>query len=174
MDKGHHIDVSSAKGVDGDDEKKTAHGRINYPKSRISITFDMNKLQHIPLPRETGSPGRVLVTMNPPREPRALQSSQVYYHPLLNAKSLQMTERLHELKSDGGVSFAGAWMGFGFHEDGFVAGTHAADVLIKGRDQAGELKLVPNPTSSMRAKRGLWVTMLRMAVQLVQVMINSV
>lgn len=174
MNRGHHTDVNHFDGDDEDGEKKKAQGQINYPKSRISITFDMNKLQDIPLPREIGSPGRVLVTMNPPQEPRAFQSSQVYYHPFLNAKSLQMTERLHELKSDGGVSFAGAWMGFGFHEDGFVAGTHAADVLIKGRDGAGELKLIPNPTGSMGTKKGLWVTVLRMVVQVVQVMINLV
>jgi hypothetical protein len=78
----------------------------------------------------------------------------------------------NELKSDSGVSFAGAWMGFGFHEDGFVAGTHAADTLIKGRDQVGELKLVPDPISSMGTRKGLWVIVLRMVFQLIQVAVN--
>ncbi|ROW11902.1 hypothetical protein VPNG_04907 [Cytospora leucostoma] len=45
-------------------------------------------------------------------------SSQVYHHPLVSAESIQMAARLHMINAVGTVSFAGAWMGFGFHEDG--------------------------------------------------------
>lgn len=134
----------------------------------------MNKLQDIPLPGDVDSPGRVLVTMNPTREPQLLQSSQVYYHPLPSAKSLRMAGRLHELHGSdggigGGVSFAGAWMGFGFHEDGFAAGTHAADVLIKGPQQAGRLNLVAAVSqSTTMAEKGPMEAMQRVFVLLVQ------
>lgn len=139
----------------------------------------MNKLQGIPFPSEPGSPGRVLVTMNPIRQPRTSQSSQVYYHPLLNARSLQMAERLHELHRDepegGRVSFAGAWMGFGFHEDGFAAGTHAADALIKGRDQIGRLNLISGTGGNRRKTNiSLMEMMLRLFVDLVQRLISWV
>lgn len=151
------------------DSEKTEAELINASSSRISITFDMNKLQDIPLPGEPGSPGHVLVTMNPTSKPRGLQSSQIYYHPLLNAKSLQMAERLHELQCDGpkGVSFAGAWMGFGFHEDGFAAGTHAADMVIRGHDEVGQLNLVAG-SETRRVKKGPMGMMLRFLVLLVQ------
>jgi predicted NAD/FAD-binding protein len=84
----------------------------------------MNKLQAIPMPSSPASPGRVLVTMNPVRVPQSVQSSQVYSHPLITADSILMTQQLDKIK-DAHVSFAGAWMGFGFHKDGFRAGTHA-------------------------------------------------
>lgn len=148
--------------------------QVKVSNSRISITFDMNKLQGIPVPGKPGSPGQVLVTLNPTKEPRATQSSQVYYHPLLNAKSLQMAERLHELQRDGpeGVIFAGAWMGFGFHEDGFAAGTHAANMVIRGRDKAGQLNLVAG-SGTTESKKGTVVMALRIIVLLIQRIILS-
>jgi predicted NAD/FAD-binding protein len=45
-------------------------------------------LQDIPMPGEPGSPGRVLVTMNPNQTPQASQSSHVYHHPLITSGSI--------------------------------------------------------------------------------------
>jgi predicted NAD/FAD-binding protein len=124
--------------------------------SAISITFDMNKLQGIPFPGETGSPGRVLVTMNPIRFPRNPQRSQVYYHPLLTSESILMSPHLDRINGAGNISFAGAWMGFGFHEDGFAAGAHVARWLIQGRENTAPLDLVARVRNNRRRKlRGL-------------------
>lgn len=101
--------------------------------SRICLTFDMNKLQSIPPPGEPGSPGHVLVSMNPFRIPQSPQSSHVYYHPLITAESIQMAARLQTIQNKSAVIFAGAWMGFGFHEDGFAAGARAAGLLTLGQ-----------------------------------------
>ncbi|KAI3390885.1 hypothetical protein diail_8446 [Diaporthe ilicicola] len=110
-------------------------GDSSSPKpSKTYITFDMNKLQSIPFPGELGSPGRVLVSMNPPRPPRSPQSSHVYHHPLISTESIRMAARLHEVNGVTGVSFAGAWTGFGFHEGGFVAGVRAACLATAGRE----------------------------------------
>ncbi|MCJ1440003.1 MAG: hypothetical protein MMC23_000485 [Stictis urceolatum] len=98
---------------------------------RISITFDMNRLQAIPRPPDPLSPGRVLVSMNPVHEP--LPSTQqgrfTYFHPLFSSDSIRASCRLTEINGVNGVSFAGAWMGYGFHEDGFKAGMAAAERL---------------------------------------------
>lgn len=48
-----------------------------------------------------------------------------------------MAGRLHTINGVAGVGFAGAWMGFGFHEDGFVSGTHAARVIMAAGDSRG-------------------------------------
>jgi predicted NAD/FAD-binding protein len=136
--------------------------------SKISITFDMNKLQDIPLPGEPGSPGRVLVTMNPIRTPRNLQSSKVYYHPLIASESIVMSRYLDKINGVDNVSFAGAWMGFGFHEDGFAAGAHVAKTLINGRENTGPLDLVARVQEIRGRKVGFSRSMLKMGVSIVQ------
>ncbi len=97
---------------------------------KISVTFDMNRWQGIPGPSEPGSPGRVLVSMNPIHSPRNAQGTYVYDHPLFSSDSIQASRRLHLINGVSNVSFAGAWMGYGFHEDGFTAGLHAARKMI--------------------------------------------
>ncbi|OTA91941.1 hypothetical protein M434DRAFT_75307 [Hypoxylon sp. CO27-5] len=111
------------------------------PGCRISITFDMNKLQAIPFPGEPGSPGRVLVTMNPSRTPDMLQGSYTYSHPLISAESVTMSRHLSKINGVDKISFAGAWMGFGFHEDGYAAGVHAARVIVLGHENMDALDL---------------------------------
>ncbi|KAK7722244.1 hypothetical protein SLS64_000778 [Diaporthe eres] len=108
-------------------------GSCSSPElSNICIDFDMNKLKSIPYPGEPGSPGRVLVSLNPPRPPRSPQSSHICHHPLVSAESIGMAARLHAINGVTSVSFAGAWMGFGFHEDEFMAGVRAACLATAG------------------------------------------
>ena len=104
-----------------------------YPR-KISVTFDMNRLQEIPLPGEDGSPGRVLVSMNPIHSPRAVKGVYKYRHPLFSSASVLASKSLHAINGVASVSFAGAWMGYGFHEDGFAAGLEAAGSILQ---QAG-------------------------------------
>ena len=134
----------------------------------ISITFDMNKLQDIPLPGEPGSPGRVLVTMNPIYTPRNLQSKEVYYHPLVTSESILMSRYLDKINSVDHISFAGAWMGFGFHEDGFAAGAHVAGNLINGRDNTRPLDLVARVQGIRHRKIGFSRSILRLGVSIIQ------
>lgn len=150
--------------------------------SKICITFDMNKLQSIPFPREQGSPGRVLVSLNPPRPPRSPQSSHVYHHPLVSAESIGMAARLHEINGVASVSFAGAWMGFGFHEDGFAAGVRAACLATAGGEgwrghghdtETSGLAGIPRTTDVKN--RGMWRRLvefiLRLWIHAVQLLI---
>ncbi|KUI60928.1 Protoporphyrinogen oxidase 2, chloroplastic/mitochondrial [Cytospora mali] len=153
--------------------------RSSPSHSSICLTFDMNKLQSIPFPGEPGSPGRVLVSMNPLRIPRSLQSSHVYHHPLISAESIHMAARLHTINGVAGVTFAGAWMGFGFHEDGFVAGTQAARVLMmggegwRGHDDTRTLDVVGAGTMAKNkyTRRGFVKPVVRLWIRLVQLLL---
>ncbi|KAI0476353.1 FAD/NAD(P)-binding domain-containing protein [Xylariaceae sp. FL0804] len=138
--------------------------------SRISITFDMNKLQAIPMPGEPGSPGRVLVSMNPLRAPSTstFQSSQEYQHPLVSSESILMAPHLNRINGVGGIFFAGAWMGFGFHEDGFAAGAHAARMLIEGGDAVPPLDLVSGARFERVRRIGILEWILRLFVLAIQ------
>jgi predicted NAD/FAD-binding protein len=97
--------------------------QLSHPAG-VSLTYNMNILQHIPV--ETY--GDVLVTMNPthPPNPELTQGKFVYRHPLYTADSVQAQKRLPEVQGKRGVSFCGAWTGYGFHEDGFSSGLKVA------------------------------------------------
>ena len=86
----------------------------------VSLTYNMNKLQHIPRSKF----GDVLVTMNPPHPPNPVltQAAFPYSHPLYNPEAVKAQSQLPDIQGTRGVYYAGAWTGYGFHEDGFTSG----------------------------------------------------
>lgn len=87
---------------------------------QVSLTYNMNILQHIP----TSEYGNVLVTMNPPHrpDPALTQAEMSYRHPLYNAAAVRAQCRLDEIQGQRGIWYCGAWTNYGFHEDGFASG----------------------------------------------------
>jgi len=81
----------------------------------------MNLLQGIP------GPVNYIVTLNPTREvPREkVLYETIYTHPHYGADSVMTHRRLAEIQGRGGLWFAGAWTGYGFHEDGLRSGLRA-------------------------------------------------
>ncbi|KAL1623763.1 hypothetical protein SLS54_004224 [Diplodia seriata] len=92
--------------------------------STVSLTYNMNILQHIPVSEY----GHVLVTMNPPHMPRPelTQAAIQYTHPLYTAAAVKSQELLPKIQGTRGIWYAGAWTGYGFHEDGFTSGIRVA------------------------------------------------
>ena len=90
----------------------------------VSLTYWMNLLQHIPEHRY----GPVLVTMNPshPPDPAKTQGKFVYRHPLYTPAAVSAQARLAQIQNVDGLSYAGAWTKYGFHEDGFSSGLKVA------------------------------------------------
>lgn len=91
---------------------------------RVSVTYNMNALQNIPR-----SPfGDVLVTLNPLQRPRSdtVQGWYYYSHPLYTPSAVQAQRQLGRIQNTRGISYAGAWTGYGHHEDGFRSGLVAA------------------------------------------------
>ncbi|KAJ4297784.1 hypothetical protein N0V90_005679 [Kalmusia sp. IMI 367209] len=86
----------------------------------VSLTYNMNILQSLP----TSTYGDVLVTLNPETPPSATltQATYQYRHPLYNARMVAAQEGLEQIQGKRGVWYAGAWTGYGFHEDGFASG----------------------------------------------------
>ncbi|EMC94915.1 hypothetical protein BAUCODRAFT_73017 [Baudoinia panamericana UAMH 10762] len=102
----------------------TSHASKLAHPAEVSLTYSMNILQH--LPQDTYGP--VLVTLNPPHEPREelTQGKFVYRHPLYTVESVRAQKRLERIQNARGVSYAGAWTKYGFHEDGFSSGVKVA------------------------------------------------
>lgn len=90
----------------------------------VCLTYWMNLLQHIP----ASAYGPVLVTLNPlhPPAPHLIQGSWTYHHPLYNAAAIRSQKLLPRIQNKRGISYAGAWTKYGFHEDGFSSGLKVA------------------------------------------------
>jgi predicted NAD/FAD-binding protein len=109
-------------------KRRAAWGSWNYthPVSavhdqRISGSYWMNLLQHIP------GPTNYIVTLNPQRPvpPGKVIYETTYHHPLYTATSQLTHARLPAIQGAGGLWWAGAWTGYGFHEDGLKSGLRA-------------------------------------------------
>jgi len=98
---------------------------------QVCLTYDMNTLQHIP--REDF--GSVLVTLNPLHEPSPAltQGKWTYHHPLYTAEAIRSQKRLPRIQNNRGLSYAGAWTKYGFHEDGFSSGVKVACEALEGK-----------------------------------------
>jgi predicted NAD/FAD-binding protein len=54
-----------------------------------------------------------------------------YSHPVFDLAAIQAQRQLGRLQGRQHTWFAGAWMGYGFHEDGFKAGRAAAQGILQ-------------------------------------------
>jgi predicted NAD/FAD-binding protein len=93
--------------------------------TRVSVTYLLNRLQ--PLPFTTP----LFVSLNPLREPdpASVIAGFDYAHPVFDAAAIDAQLRLPSVQGRGGVWFAGAWTGYGFHEDGLKSGLAVAGAL---------------------------------------------
>ena len=99
----------------------------------VSVTYLLNKLQ--PLPFRTP----LFVTLNPVVEPAADQviAEFDYEHPIFDARMIAAQRRLPEVQGRRRLWLAGAWTGYGFHEDGLKSGVAVARALasLAGQSQ---------------------------------------
>lgn len=94
------------------------------PTDRTRVSYWMNRLQGHP----EAEP--LVVTLNPDQgpAPKHVIATMTYEHPTYTAASVAAQQRLAGLNSDR-LAFAGAYHGWGFHEDGCRAGAAAAEAL---------------------------------------------
>jgi uncharacterized protein len=100
---------------------KTTCGIRDAP---VLVSYDMNRLQRL------AEPADYVVTLNGADrvDQRQVIATMHYEHPLYTPESVAAGRRLPEL-NDGTLAFAGAYHGWGFHEDGCAAGVRAAAAL---------------------------------------------
>ena len=91
----------------------------------VCLHYLINRLQPLPWQQP------VIVSLNPAREPRASQvhGEFDYAHPVFDQAAIAAQARLPSLQGRGHLWFAGAWTGYGFHEDGLASGLAVADAL---------------------------------------------
>ncbi|MBA3905144.1 MAG: FAD-dependent oxidoreductase [Pseudonocardiales bacterium] len=111
-----------------------ARASWNYLKSAcasaegpVLVSYDMNRLQRL------SEPDDYVVTLNGIGrvDQSRVIATMAYEHPIYTPESVAAGRRLPEL-NDGTLAFAGAYHGWGFHEDGCAAGVRAAASLGVG------------------------------------------
>jgi hypothetical protein len=92
------------------------------PSAECSVSYCMNLLQRI----ESPEPFVVTLNRSAAIDPSKVIARMVYHHPVYTHASVAAQERRMELNGRRNTWFAGAYWGFGFHEDGMRAGVEAA------------------------------------------------
>src|SRR3954451_5249126 len=109
-------------------EQRGARASWNYrmascagPDQPTVVTYWMNRLQGLKSSRE------FLVTLNAREriEPASVHAVMDYEHPIYTVESVRAQARLETLATDR-TAYAGAYHGWGFHEDGCRSGVDAA------------------------------------------------
>ncbi len=103
---------------------------IDGRHAEVAVTYEISRLMGLRTPK------RFLVTLGAHDrvDPATVLAAMTYHHPLYTPESLAAQNLLPTLDDDR-VSFACAYHGWGFHEDGAASGTRAARHL--DRDSAG-------------------------------------
>jgi predicted NAD/FAD-binding protein len=92
----------------------------------LEVSYWLNRLQRIP------GPTPYLVTVNPrgPIDDGAILHRREMSHPIFDRAALDARRRIARLQGSRHTYFAGAYLGYGFHEDGYRAG-HAAACRLR-------------------------------------------
>ena len=99
--------------------------------SRVCLHYLLNKLQ--PLPYEQA----VVVSLNPTQniDPAKVIRSFEYAHPVFDLAAIEAQKHIQGIQGQQHTWYAGAWLGYGFHEDGLKSGLSVAkELLMKVQD----------------------------------------
>ncbi len=96
---------------------------------RATVTYWMNTLQAIDSARP------LLLTLNRPDaiDPNRVLAEFEYDHPVFDTAAMRAQQRRHEIQGARGIYFAGAYWGYGFHEDGVQSALEVARAIRSER-----------------------------------------
>ncbi len=95
--------------------------------SRVCLHYLLNRLQRIPFALP------VVVSLNPLHDidPATIVGEYDYAHPVFDLGAIEAQKRLPLLQGQQHTWYAGAWTGYGFHEDGLKSGLQVGRALLK-------------------------------------------
>ncbi len=98
---------------------------ISNKKGNSSTTYWMNQLQdlHTSL--------NVFVSLNPFKIPKKSLTHKkiIYEHPIFNNKTNEAQIQIKDIQGKDNIFYVGAWLGYGFHEDGISSAVKIAKSL---------------------------------------------
>ena len=95
--------------------------------TRVCLHYLLNKLQPLPFSQA------VVVSLNPTQaiDPEKIIQTIAYAHPVFDLAAIDAQHNMHLIQGQQHTWYAGAWLGYGFHEDGLKSGLSAARELLK-------------------------------------------
>ena len=104
--------------------------------SRVCLHYLLNLLQRIPFAQP------VVVSLNPLQsiDPATIVGEYDYAHPVFDLKAIDAQKRVPLLQGQHHTWYAGAWTGYGFHEDGLKSGLQVGRALLKQIHEQGGLQ----------------------------------
>ena len=94
---------------------------VGDPHQGAVVTYWMNRLQGLP----ADEPFYVTLNATDRIDPASVIATMQYRHPLYDLDAVRAQRRIHEITT-ATTAFAGAYQGWGFHEDGCRSGVEAA------------------------------------------------
>lgn len=112
---------------------RRAWGAWNYhipreERDRVAVTYNMNILQGL----QSSETFCVSLNHSEAIRPERILKRMIYHHPAYDAGSIAAQARHAEISGQNQTYFAGAYWGFGFHEDGVKSGLRAAEQILGG------------------------------------------
>ena len=97
--------------------------------AEVCLHYLINRLQPLPWPQP------VVVSLNPLRDiaEQHVLGQYDYSHPVFDTAAIKAQRQIPWLQGQHNTYYCGAWMGYGFHEDGLKAGQLAATQLLNHR-----------------------------------------
>ncbi|HSK94077.1 MAG TPA: FAD-dependent oxidoreductase [Candidatus Angelobacter sp.] len=117
-------------------------GRCDAPGDSLTMTYHMNRLQSLP------GDVQYSVSLNPPQDrirDEAVILEKAWAHPMYTFRTLEAQGLIGAIQGRNRTFYAGAHLGYGFHEDGCRSGYEAAAMVA---DMTAEL---PAPQEEMVA-----------------------
>ncbi len=110
-------------------KRKDVWASWNYIENgpQITVTYWMNLLQQI------GTNNNFFVTLNPKNPPKSekIEKKIVYDHPIYDLETFKSQKIIESIQGKESLWFCGAYLGYGFHEDGIKSGIKVANELLK-------------------------------------------
>ena len=94
-------------------------------EEKSSVTYWMNLLQKI------NNSLNVFVSLNPYITPiKSLTYKKIIYeHPIFNNQTNEAQKKMTEIQGKNNIFYAGAWLRYGFHEDGIMSAVNISSLL---------------------------------------------
>jgi uncharacterized protein len=107
-------------------------GRCDAPGDALTMTYLMNRLQSLP------GATQYSVSLNPPPgriDPGTVILEKAWAHPMYTFRTLEAQGLIGALQGRNRTFYAGAHLGYGFHEDGCRSGYEAAALVAQRAEE---------------------------------------